>query len=166
MVDPVFVQRMARYNCWQNENLYGEADALSDAERRQDRGAFFGSIQGTLSHLMWGDRVWMSRFATMAAPQVPNSQSPTHYPDWGALKTERAALDASIIAWADTVSRAWLDADLTWYSGAANRELSYPRWFLVAHMFNHQTHHRGQVHCMLTQAGRRPRETDLFLMGP
>ena len=66
MIDPAYVQRMARYNRWQNENLYGVADRLSDEERRRERGAFFGSIHQTLSHLMWGDRIWMSRFAGFA----------------------------------------------------------------------------------------------------
>ena len=63
MIDPGYVQRLARYNRWQNENLYGVADSLSDAERRRERGAFFGSIHGTLSHLLWADRMWMSRLA-------------------------------------------------------------------------------------------------------
>ncbi len=58
MIGVDYVQRMARYNCWQNENLYGAADRLSDEERRRERGAFFGSIHKTLSHLVWGDRSW------------------------------------------------------------------------------------------------------------
>ena len=62
MIDPAYVQRMARYNRWQNANLYGVADTLSDEERRRERGAFFGSIHKTLSHLLWADRIWMSRF--------------------------------------------------------------------------------------------------------
>ena len=62
MIDPAYVRRMARYNRWQNANLYGVADALSDEERRRERGAFFGSIHKTLSHLLWADRIWMSRF--------------------------------------------------------------------------------------------------------
>ena len=71
MIDTAYVQRMARYNRWQNRNLYGVADTLSDDERRRERGAFFGSIHKTLSHLLWADRIWMSRFT----PDVPKPQA-------------------------------------------------------------------------------------------
>jgi uncharacterized damage-inducible protein DinB len=66
--------------------------------------------------------------------------------------------------WADRLEAAALAGELTWFSGAIGAEVRKPRWLLVTHMFNHQTHHRGQVHCMLTQAGGRPRDTDLPLM--
>ena len=69
MIDVHYVRCMARYNRWQNENLYGAADTLSDAERRGDRGAFFGSIHATLNHLLWADRIWMSRLA--GTPRAP-----------------------------------------------------------------------------------------------
>ena len=69
MIDHGYVQRMARYNRWQNENLYGVADALSDAERRRERGAFFGSIHATFSHLLWADQIWMSRLAGSPRPE-------------------------------------------------------------------------------------------------
>ena len=70
MIDPAYVQRMARYNRWQNANLYGVADTLPDEERRRERGAFFGSIHKTLSHLLWGDQVWMSRFTDVQRPEA------------------------------------------------------------------------------------------------
>jgi uncharacterized damage-inducible protein DinB len=162
MIDAAYVQRMARYNRWQNQNLYGAADRLSDDERRRERGAFFGSIHKTLSHLLWADRIWMSRFT----PDVPRPQgaipdSVALYPDWDNLKSERVGFDQTMIGWADTLEPAWLAADHTYYSGAAKRDVLKPRWFLVTHLFNHQTHHRGQVHCMLTQAGAKPSDTDL-----
>jgi uncharacterized damage-inducible protein DinB len=165
VIDLAYVQRMARYNRGQNQNLYGVADGLSDGERRRERGAFFGSIHKTLSHLLWGDRIWMSRFT----PEVPVPEggipgSVSLYPDWEALKRGRGDTDATMIAWADRLDPDWLAADLTWFSRGANRELTQPKWLLVTHMFNHQTHHRGQVHCMLTQAGGRPHDTDLPLM--
>ena len=74
MIDRAYVQCMARYNRWQNENLYGVADRLSAEERGRERGAFFGSIHKTLSHLLWGDRVWMSRFSEVPKPQVGNTE--------------------------------------------------------------------------------------------
>jgi uncharacterized damage-inducible protein DinB len=163
MIGPAFIQAMARYNRWQNANLYDVADRLSAAERERDRGAFFGSIHKTLSHLLWADRVWMSRFTDLPRPQGGIPESVGLYPDWQALTAERARLDREIITWADGVDQAWLAADQTYYSGGAKREVTRPRWILVTHMFNHQTHHRGQVHCLLTQAGGRPHDTDLPL---
>ena len=164
MIDGAYVQRMARYNRWQTENLYGVADRLPDEERRRERGAFFGSIQQTLSHLLWADRIWMSRFSDVPKPAGGIAESTGLYPDWDALKRERAAFDRTIIGWADGVDETWLAADYVYHSGATNRQWRRPRWVLVTHMFNHQTHHRGQVHCMLTQAGTRPADTDLPFM--
>ena len=161
MIDRAYVQRMARYNRWQNENLYGAADRLSVEERRRERGAFFGSIEKTLSHLLWGDRIWMHRFADTPKPQGGIAESVSLYDDWETLKSARADFDQTIIAWADTVRPQWLAADQTYFSGAIGREVKKPRWVLVTHMFNHQTHHRGQVHCMLTQAGGKSSDTDL-----
>jgi uncharacterized damage-inducible protein DinB len=164
MIDRAYMQRMARYNRWQNDNLYGVADQLSDDERRRERGAWFGSIHKTLSHLLWADRTWMSRFTGAPKPPGGIPESVSLYPDWENLKSERVAFDQKIIAWADTVDNAWLAEDQTFYSGATKREWTRPRWFLVSHMFNHQTHHRGQVHSMLTQAGGRPSDTDLTFL--
>jgi len=164
MIDRAYVQRMARYNRWQNENLYGVADRLSDEERRRERGAFFGSIHKTLSHLLWADRIQMSRFTDLPRPQAGIPESVSLHPHWTALKEERARFDTVIIDWADGIDPSWLAADHTYYSGAINRELTRPRWVLVTHMFNHQTHHRGQVHAMLTLAGGRPSDTDLPFM--
>jgi uncharacterized damage-inducible protein DinB len=164
MIDRAYVQRMARYNRWQNQNLYGVADQLGDEERRRERGAWFGSIHKTLSHLLWADRVWMSRFSDTPRPDAGIPESVSLYPDWDKLKAERRAFDETIIGWADAVETPWLAGDQTFYSAATKREWTRPRWLLVAHMFNHQTHHRGQVHGMLTQAGGRPHDTDLTVM--
>jgi uncharacterized damage-inducible protein DinB len=163
MIDPAYVRRMARYNRWQNENLYGCADGLSDAERRRERGAFFGSVHKTLSHLLWADRLWMSRFTDVARPEGGIAGSVSLYESWDDLRRDRAAFDATMIAWADALDAAWLAGDLVYVSSAVG-ELRRPIWLLVTHMFNHQTHHRGQVHCMLTQAGGKPHDTDLPIM--
>jgi uncharacterized damage-inducible protein DinB len=164
MIDTAYVQRMARYNRWQNHNLYGVADALGDDERRRERGAFFGSMHKTLSHLLWGDRIWMSRFAGTPRPEGGIAGSVSLYPTWEPMKRERAAFDETIVGWADKLGPDWLAGDLTYYSGSAKRDISKPTWLLVTHFFNHQTHHRGQVHCMLTQAGGKPHDTDLTLL--
>ena len=157
-----YVRAMAEYNRWQNENQYGAAEGLSDTARKEPRGAFFGSIHATLNHLLWADQIWMSRFAGTPKPKAPGiPESVGMYESWDDLKRERTAFDQVILDWAARLDPAWLEGDLTWLSGAVGRELSRPKWLLVTHMFNHQTHHRGQVHCMLTQAGVRPGTTDL-----
>jgi len=162
MIDIAYVRRMARYNRWQNANLYGVADTLPEEERRRERGAFFGSIHKTLSHLLWADRVWMSRFTDVPRPDVGIPGSVTLYDDWDALKRERASFDATMIAWADDLDASWLAADLTYYSGGAKRDITAPKWLLVTHMFNHQTHHRGQVHALLTGLVGEAPELDLL----
>lgn len=166
MISVDFVRTMARYNQWQNQSLYGAADGLSEDERLRDRGAFFSSIHATLSHILWGDLQWMSRFAPDLAEKPPAlvRQSPGNFPDWGDLKTRRLSFDETIIRWAEAMEPGWLDGDLVWYSGALQANTSKPKWVTVAHFFNHQTHHRGQAHAMLTAAGAKPDDTDLFLM--
>jgi uncharacterized damage-inducible protein DinB len=165
MITPAYVRTMAAYNRWQNENLYGAADVLSDAVRKEPRGAFFSSIHGTLNHLVWGDQIWMSRFASTPTPKAKSVRdSVAMYDSWAELRRVRAAFDATIITWAETLEQAWLERDLTWFSGAAGREVTKAKGLLVAHTFNHQTHHRGQVHCMLTQCGTRPGDTDMPFM--
>ena len=166
MISVDHIRLMARYNQWQNCSIYDAAATLSDAQRRENRGAFFGSIHGTLSHLMWGDRMWMSRFAGLEKPAVNIPGSADLYPDWEELKAERVRFDDVIVDWADGLEQDWTVGDLTWFSGATGREMTRPRWFLLTHFFNHQTHHRGQVHAMLTAAGAKPDDTDLMLMDP
>ena len=164
MIDRAYVQRMARYNRWQNENIYGAVGRLSDEERRRERGAFFGSIHKTLSHLVWADHIQMSRFTNVPRPHAGIPESVALFPDWHALKEERARFDGTIIDWAGAVDPAWLARNHTYYSGAMKRDVTQPCWVLVTHMFNHQAHHRGQVHCMLTQAGGEPSDTDVPFM--
>lgn len=162
MITVGYVRAMADYNHWQNGNLYGAADGLTDAQRKEQRGAFFGSIHRTLNHLLWGDQIWMSRFAGTPKPKAPGiPESVGMFENWDELKRERVAFDRVILDWAGRLDPAWLEGDLTWFSGAAGREVTRPKGLLVAHMFNHQTHHRGQVHCLLTQLGTKPGTTDL-----
>ena len=164
MISVAYVQRMVRYNRWQNENLYDSADRLTDEERQRERGAFFGSMQKTLSHLLWGDQLWMHRFGAADPPSPGIPQSASLYPDWPALMSRRRAFDAEVVKWADGLDADWLAGELTYYSQSAARDVSGPKWVFVTHFFNHQTHHRGQVHCMLSQAGAKLQDTDLVVM--
>jgi uncharacterized damage-inducible protein DinB len=103
----------------------------------------------------------MSRFDGWAKPPVGIKDSPRMVEDWAGLKAARVAADARIEAWAGGLTEAGLALPLTWVSAAANREMTMPLWFTVAHFFNHQTHHRGQVHALLTAAGAATGDTDI-----
>ena len=165
MITPAHVRTMAHYNRWQNRSLYNAASTLTDEARKAERGAFFGSIHATLNHLLWADQIWMSRLAGTPPPSASNVKaSVSMLGGWSELRTAREAFDETIIGWAERLEDAALAGDLTWFSGAAGRELTKSRWLLVTHMFNHQTHHRGQVHCLLTQCGANPEDTDLPLL--
>jgi len=164
MITPAFCATLALYNRWQNQNLTAAADGLGPQERDRGRGAFFGSIAGTLNHLLWADAVWMARFEDVAGPGGSIAGSAWFRPDWAAFKADRLAMDARIIDWAEALDDAALAGDLRWHSGALGREVATPKALCVMHFFNHQTHHRGQVHAMLTAAGAEPGDTDLFIL--
>jgi uncharacterized damage-inducible protein DinB len=166
VITPGYVRTMAAYNAEMNRRLYEAAAQLTDAERKADHGAFWKSIHGTLVHILWGDCQWMSRFDGWPKPDTPIKQSDGMIDDFAALRSRRVAADADIVAWADRVDQAWLDQDMVWFSGAAQREVRRPHGLLVTHFFNHQTHHRGQVHALLTAQGQKTGDTDLFLVVP
>ncbi|MGH7067414.1 MAG: DinB family protein [Acetobacteraceae bacterium] len=165
MITPAYVRTMAAYNRAMNERLYGAAARLTDAERRREQGAFFGSIHGTLSHLLWGDSIWLSRFSDWPKPAVPLKESPRIIEDFAELARHREKLDAAISAWAQAMDEAWLAADQTWVNSAGHQRTA-PRALLVTHMFNHQTHHRGQAHALITRAGEKTGDTDLMIIVP
>jgi uncharacterized damage-inducible protein DinB len=167
MITPQHVRLMARYNQWMNRKIYAACDRLSDEQRKADRGAFFKSIHSTLNHLLWGDYMWLGRFThgTPLAKDYPKAASGTDlYADWDRLKAARSAMDADILAWAATADGQWLAQDFTWYSGLVKANRTKPAWLLATHLFNHQTHHRGQVTTLLSQQGIDPGDTDLMLM--
>ena len=164
LVNPIFVRTMAAYNAEMNRRLYAAAERIPDPARREPRGAFWGSLHGTLCHLLWGDQMWMSRFDGWAKPDVIQKNSATLIGDFGELGRMRADADERISAWAGRVTEAWLAEDQTWFSSSVQKELRSPRSFLVTHFFNHQTHHRGQAHALITACGEKTGDTDLFLV--
>lgn len=164
MISPDYCVLLARYNRWQNRCMLDAAETLPQAQRFQSRGAFWGSISGTLSHVLWGDLAWLSRFDGGARSDVPLADSADMFGDWGELRRMRLVTDARIVDWAGTLSEIDLSGDLFWYSSSAGRVVTMPKALCVTHFFNHQTHHRGQVHALLTAAGARTADTDLFLM--
>lgn len=167
MITPQHAQLMARYNRWMNEKLYAACERLDDRQCKADRGAFFKSIHSTLNHILWGDYMWIGRFTqnTPLSRDYPKAAIGTDlYADWHALKAARAAMDGDILAWAAVLDADWLAGDFTWYSGITKSTRTKPAWLLVTHLFNHQTHHRGQVTTLLSQHGIDPGDTDLMLM--
>ena len=161
IISPGFVRMMAAYNGEMNVRLYEAAGRLSDVERKRERGAFWGSIHGTFNHLMWADHLWMSRFDGWAAPALNQKQSAGLFAEFAELHCARVEADAKIIAWAGRVDEAWLDREQAWFSGSVGREVTLPRGVLMAHFFNHQTHHRGQAHALITACGEKTGDTDL-----
>ena len=164
MITNNYLRTMARYNRWQNAECYGVAARLTEQERLKDRGAFFGSIQTTLSHIYWADRIWLSRFDLVDAPDVPIAQSAHFVSDFEELSEKRVDLDETLIAYCDGLAPGAIKGNLTWFSGAIGKEATAPLSVIFTHLFNHQTHHRGQVHAMLTSTGAKTSDTDLFLM--
>ena len=165
MITAEYPRAMARYNRWQNRSLVRAAATLSDAERRADRGAFFGSIVATLNHVLWDDRVWLARLSGDAdgAAAIGRRHPYTDTPErWSDYASERAALDERLIAWADGLADADLGERIEWLRG--DEPMAGSLGFYAVHLFNHQTHHRGQVHAMLTAAGAAPGPTDLPVM--
>jgi len=157
------VYLLARYNRWQNRQLYATCAALTEAERRTPVAGYYGSVHGLLNHLLWGDRTWLGRFT--GVPYVADLATEL-YADFEELRREREATDAAILEWAEGVSEERLGEGLTYTSSVDGRTRTLPLWQLAAHFFNHQTHHRGQVTLMLAVLGKEYPITDLPWMPP
>lgn len=164
MITADYARQMARYGHWQNTQLSGFLRALPPEELTRDRGAFFGSIMGTANHLLWGDWIWISRFDKGAGPGggIPESVSLcAGLADWLPL---RGRIDARITDWAIALPDGPLSGAFSWFSAAKEADVVKPYAQCVIHMFNHQTHHRGQLHQMLTEAGSSAPVSDLVFM--
>jgi uncharacterized damage-inducible protein DinB len=159
VIDVEYVRLLARYNRWMNERMYAAASTLSDAARKQDRGAFFGSIHRTLAHLVWADRAWLGRFKGWPHPVPPYGAG--EHPDFADLSRERERADLDILDWAGGLTDAWLASTLEYQAASDGQFRRMPAWIAAAHLFNHGTHHRGQVTTLLKQAGVDPGVTDL-----
>ena len=157
MADAYF-SLLARYNAWANERLYAACAALPAAELKAKRRAFFGSVHATLNHLLVGDRIWMSRLAggTLALPL-----NKILYEDFAPRRAARRAQDKLLVELVDDIDATRLDAPLE-YRNTKGEPFATPRRLVLGHLFNHQTHHRGQVHDMLSQTAVAPPELDLI----
>lgn len=151
---------LAAYNAWCNRRIYDAAAALSEPDYRADRGAFFKSLHGTLNHLLVADRIWMKRFT--GEGEAPNRLDAILYDALADLRRAREAEDRRIVAYVDGLREDDL-ADRISYRTLSYGLIEQPLMPTLLHFFNHQTHHRGQAHCLLTGLGREAPSLDLLL---
>lgn len=168
----------ARYNQWINQRLYDASERLSPQERQADQAAFFGSIQGTLNHLLIGDTIWLRRLLSADIPAnellaedclhwlpQPTRLDGVLFDQWDGLREMRNRVDAFIMQWTDVLTGDDLLYQLD-YTNTRGRPFRRPVGLLLTHFFNHQTHHRGQVSTLLFQNGIDPGITDLLEILP
>jgi uncharacterized damage-inducible protein DinB len=154
-------EMLAAYNTWVNQRLYDAAAKLPDAEYRRDRGAFFGSLHGTLNHLLLGDIIWMHRFT--GEGEEPSKLDDILFEDFAALRTARRSEDARIEAYVRGLDEARLAGVITYRTTRNPTTIEQELTPLLIHFFNHQTHHRGQAHCLLTAASGEAPSFDLLV---
>ncbi|HEY1341479.1 MAG TPA: DinB family protein [Bryobacteraceae bacterium] len=149
---------LARYNRIANERLYNACAQLDDSEYRKQRRGSFGSIHALLNHLLLGDRIWMARFEDGGSTTPPLHT--VLFDDFGALRSARVEEDRRIEEFFDRVDDSFLTASIRYVNSKGNEYIEQMP-VAVAHFFNHQTHHRGQVHVMLSQTETPPPSLDL-----
>jgi len=163
-------QLMSDYNQWMNNKLYEVSSTLSDEDLNKDQGAFFGSILGTLNHILVADTIWLKRFADhptrfaslnyLRSVPNPNALNEILYADFSDLRRVRQKMDSSIIALTEQATDADYDHHLA-YQNTKGKPYCRQFGFLVHHLFNHQTHHRGQLTTLLGQMRLDYGSTDL-----
>lgn len=168
---PQIAALMAAYNRWMNDRVFAAAATLDAATLAADKGAFFGSILGTLNHIAVADTIWLHRFArheatfsalaALAGFPRPSSLTQPLAADLAGLRGYRRDLDALIAHWVAELTPEHLSAHLT-YGNMAGAESTRSFGALLQHFFNHQTHHRGQVSTLLFQSGVDVGVTDLL----
>ena len=162
MIDTHYCQLMANYNQWMNDKLYRACALLPEHTLHENKGAFFKSIYLTLNHIAYSDLAFLSRFTGEPA-QVPELGVDL-FGGFTELQSQRRPLDTRLCQWASKLTTPWLSETLTYVSKVDNRQKTAPHWVLVTHLFNHQTHHRGQLTTLLTQMGIDLGSTDLPFM--
>ncbi len=155
-------EMLARYNQWANSRLYTMAARLPDEGYRKNVGAYFGSLHRTLNHLLTADRIWMRRLT--GTGDHPHELNAILFDDLPSLRTARQAEDVRIMAYVEGLGETDFQSqrDYQTLNGSPQRQ---PLGEILAHLFNHQTHHRGQAHAILTVLGvAEPDPLDLLLM--
>lgn len=162
MISTEYCRLMADYNAWMNKRLFTLCRTMEDVERKLNRGAFFGSIHGTLNHILYADLAFMSRFT--GEPATVLELGADLHDDFEGLWAARSALDRRMQDWSLSLDTGWLADPLTYTSKVDGVARTVPKWVLVTHMMNHQTHHRGQITTLLSQMGLDIGTTDLPFM--
>jgi uncharacterized damage-inducible protein DinB len=150
----------AAYNRWANERVYEVAASLTEAEFTQQTGVVFGSVMGTLNHILVADRIWMKRFT--GEGQAPATLDTILFPQFDKLKVAREAEDKRIDAFVISLTDKALAGRFTYMTVTDMRTVSQRLAPALAHLFNHQTHHRGQAHAILTTLGGPSIQLDLI----
>lgn len=165
MISPAYLRTMAQYNRWQNNQIWDFVQPMNQDALTLDRGAFFGSILGTLNHILFGDTMWLFRLgAIVEKPNYGITDSTDITATIAEWRAARIDMDTRIEDWSQTMDETALAQNLTWHSGATGLDYTHPVAICVTHLFNHQTHHRGQIHAMLTAAGSKAPVSDLPFM--
>ena len=151
-------QLMAQYNQWMNQKLYAVCAEIPDADRKKDLGAFFKSIHGTLNHLLYGDKAWLARFTGKPIDVTIGKEL---FADYEQLQSARQKADQEILTWSKSLQPEWLKEPFEYFSQVDGKTRLLPTWILVTHLFNHQTHHRGQITALIKQLGFEPGITDI-----
>ena len=163
MISVDYCKRFARYNRWQNQSVYAAAATLPDGTRKRNMGAFFKSIHATLNHLLVGDQLWLDRVD--GTPTTITSLDQELYSDFDELRTQRERADDRLDRIIATIDDATLAGALTFKRLSGNMgELTLPLALVMMQLFNHQTHHRGQVTTLLMQCGVDVGVTDLPML--
>lgn len=153
-------EMFAAYNMWANRRLYEAAAELSDTDYRRDEKAFFGSVHGTLNHILVGDMIWMQRF-TGTGPVLKDLNAVLH-DSLIELRIARDKEDQHISDWVSSMSDKDFAGQLTYMPVTTPEPVTTKYAPAVAHFFNHQTHHRGQVHALLTRLSGSAPSLDLI----
>lgn len=152
---------MAGYNAWANATLYAACAKVSDADYKADQGAFFRSLHGVLNHILLTDRIWGARFNGRTAPSW--TLDTILFDDFGALRVAREVEDGKLVDFVARLDEEQLAADFRWTRKADGMQVAQPLWAALAHLFNHQTHHRGQAHDVLSRLGHEAPSLDLVI---
>jgi uncharacterized damage-inducible protein DinB len=151
---------LADYNAWANRRLFEACDALSVAEYMRERPCFFGSVHATLNHILVADRIWIARIAGQTPPSLKLDQ--ILYGDLIGLEVARFAEDEHIRIMVAGFAEERLDHPVEYRNSRGDR-IETPLYLVLGHFFNHQTHHRGQVHGLLSQTEAPPPPLDLIV---
>ena len=154
-----YFQRFARYNQWANGRLYAACADLSDADRKASRPAFFGSVHRTLNHILLCDRMWLSRLGV--GELIVEPLDTELYTDFEELRRQRVMQDTVILEYVAAQDEAAIAGTKT-YANTSGQPQKTPHAVILQHFFNHQTHHRGQVHDMLSQTAVAPPPLDMI----